>query len=122
MEESRAAARARTDRYRHLRELGRGAMGVVDLVYDEVRASPVARKRMHQLTSETRFQIKQEFRQAQEIRHPNLVRLYDLFADDDDAFFTMEPVFGTDVSRDVQAVVARAGADSADAIAVVIDR
>ena len=49
-------------------------MGVVDLVYDEVREAPVARKRMHQLTSDARFQIKQEFRQAQEIPASQLCR------------------------------------------------
>src|SRR5262245_35877554 len=107
------------ERYRHLRELGRGATGVVDLVYDEVRAGPVARKRMHQLTSDARFLIKQEFRQAQEIRHPNLVRLYDLFADEADAFFTMEPVFGTDVVSEVRGAVERAGSGAAETVSLI---
>jgi len=109
-------------RFQFLRELGRGAMGVVDLVYDRERGAAVARKRMHQASGETRFRIKQEFRQAQGVHHRNLARLYDLFADDADAFFTMEAVLGDSVDANVAAARERLGAGSPELLALIADR
>lgn len=86
-------------RFRRLRELGRGASAVVDLAHDEVRGESVALKRMRQLNAETRFRLKEEFRRVQGVRHASLVRLHDLFVDDVDSFFTMEPIFGQELGQ-----------------------
>ena len=86
-------------RFRIIGNLGLGASGLVQLAHDRERGIDVALKRMHNLGSEAVFRLKQEFRAARDIVHPNLVRLHDLFAEDNETFFTMEPVLGCDLTR-----------------------
>src|SRR5689334_10250684 len=99
--EPQGASAVGQGRFRRLRELGRGASAVVDLVFDEVRGEPVALKRMRQVNAETRFRLKEEFRRVQDVRHPSLAKLYDLFVEDGDTFFTMEPIFGQELGHAV---------------------
>src|SRR5690348_7492612 len=97
--EPRSASAVGQGRFRRMRELGRGATAVVDLVFDEVRGEPVALKRMRQLNAESRFRLKEEFRRVQDVRHPSLAKLYDLFVEEGDTFFTMEPIFGQELGH-----------------------
>lgn len=97
--EREGAALRNLTRFTPLRELGRGASAVVELVQDDVRGEAVALKRLRLLTAETRFRLKEEFRRVQGVRHPGLVELYDLFVEEGDTFFTMEPIFGHELGH-----------------------
>jgi serine/threonine-protein kinase len=77
------------------RVLGEGGMGRVFAAYDRRRRDTVALKVLGSPAVEAISRIKGEFRAASEIVHPNLVRLYELFSDDKDWFFTMELALGT---------------------------
>lgn len=84
-------------RYRVLRTLGRGGMGVVVEAHDAERGIRVALKRAVQTGPTALLDLKREFRAAAEVLHPNVVRMYDLVADEGGAWFSMELVVGTDL-------------------------
>jgi serine/threonine protein kinase len=69
-------------------------MGQVFAVFDRERQERVALKVLGNLTSRSSSQLKQEFRAASEMIHPNLVRLHELLVDGSEWFFTMDLVEG----------------------------
>ncbi|MCA9690460.1 MAG: serine/threonine protein kinase, partial [Myxococcales bacterium] len=81
-------------RYEPVRLLGRGGMGAVYEVVDRRSGRRVALKKI--LTPDPRQQLrfKREFRLMADLRHPNLVQLFDLGLEDDTWFFTMELIEG----------------------------
>jgi serine/threonine protein kinase len=85
-----------TDRYRILRRLGAGAMGVVYEAEDCERGQRVALKMLKRADSEALYRIKREFRALADLHHTNLVALYDLIVGKE-CFFTMELLHGTDL-------------------------
>jgi len=85
------------DRFRVVRELGRGGLGTVYEAEDRERGQRVAVKLLKREDSHALFQLKREFRSLAEVHHRNLVTLYDLFADSGHPFFSMELVHGADV-------------------------
>jgi eukaryotic-like serine/threonine-protein kinase len=91
-----------SDRFRVLRELGRGGMGVVYLAYDVHRDMEVAIK-LCTYPQLSPLHIKREFRVAASLRHPNLVEFYDLIYHKQQAYFTMEYVEGCSLRRYVSA-------------------
>jgi len=106
-----------SDRFRILRELGRGGLGTVFEAEDLEREQHVALKVLWKTDSHSLFRLKREFRSLAEVHHPNLVMLYDLFADGKQPFFTMELVAGANV---LTYCVAAHGRPSADAQADTI--
>jgi serine/threonine protein kinase len=84
-----------TDRFEVVRELGAGGMGVVYEVLDRQRNSTVALKTLKASGGLQLFRFKHEFRALTELDHPNLIQLYELFAEGDLWYFTMEYVAGT---------------------------
>ena len=91
------------NRYRIVRELGKGGMGMVYLVEDTLRDDrPAALKtiRADLLGEQNLTQFKYEFAALGRLQHPNLVKVYDFGAitGGPDYYFTMEYVPGDDLS------------------------
>ncbi len=86
-----------TERFDVRRWIGTGSMGAVYEVFDRDRGQAVALKRLRYFSPAALFLLKQEFRTLADVRHPNLVRLYELVATDGrEVFFTMELLRGVD--------------------------
>ncbi|MEB3221661.1 MAG: diguanylate cyclase [Candidatus Sericytochromatia bacterium] len=85
-------------RYKLLKKLGEGGMGVVNLVEDTTTSQQVALKVLSSrlgASEETILQFKQEFRQMAALKHPNCCAVYDYGQLADGApFLTMEVVPG----------------------------
>jgi hypothetical protein len=82
-------------RFEVLCVLGAGGMGVVYEAIDRETQRKVALKTLRSLDAEAVLRFKDEFRSLQDIEHPNLVSLGELFEEDGQLFFTMELVQGT---------------------------
>ncbi len=85
-----------SDRFQLRGILGEGGMGVVYEAYDRQRAMHVALKALRHLDALSLYHFKREFRALQNLSHPNIITLYELFCDDEDWFLTMELVDGDD--------------------------
>ncbi len=83
-----------TSRFAVSRKLGEGGMGVVYEAHDRDRDIPVALKTLLNLSPNGLLLFKQEFRSVAGIAHPNLISLYELFAEGEVWFFTMELLKG----------------------------
>ncbi len=81
-------------RFEISRRLGDGGMGIVYEAFDAERREKVALKTLQHLEPAGIYQLKSEFRVLADVSHPNLVRLHELFADDQTWFFTMDLVDG----------------------------
>ncbi len=87
----------RSDRFELLKELGAGGMGVVYAVFDRARGERLALKTLRKRDPNALLRLKNEFRALQDLQHPNLVALNELFCERDQWFFTMELVHGVDL-------------------------
>lgn len=100
-----AAAKPTLGRYEILKELGRGAMGVVFLGKDPRINREVAIKtlRYEEIDSEQIEEVKKRFfREAEaagKLSHPNIVTIYDVGEDYDIAYMAMELLEGSDLSK-----------------------
>ncbi|MEO8548847.1 MAG: protein kinase [Kofleriaceae bacterium] len=74
--------------------LGEGSMGTVYEAFDRERDMAVALKTVHELDAHGLYRLKTEFRARADLEHRNLVRLGELYQDDQHWFFTMELVEG----------------------------
>jgi serine/threonine protein kinase/tetratricopeptide (TPR) repeat protein len=70
-------------------------MGVVYEAMDKVRNERVALKTLNRLDPQLLYSLKSEFRMVQDLYHPNLIRLGQLFEDSGSWFFTMEMIDGS---------------------------
>ncbi|MET0287300.1 MAG: serine/threonine-protein kinase, partial [Polyangiales bacterium] len=77
-------------KYRLADRLGAGGMGVVYEALDVERGVRVALKTLHTTNAQNLYRFKQEFRSLAQIVHPRLVRLYELIADGERWYFSME--------------------------------
>ncbi len=96
---SRENERLGSGRFELRAVVGEGAVGVVYDAFDHERGGRVAIKRLKSLAPDFLMSLKHEFRSLQDIRHPNLVSLGDLFDDHATWFFTMEFIEGVPFRR-----------------------
>jgi serine/threonine-protein kinase len=101
-----AAAKPMLGRYEIMKELGRGAMGVVYLGKDPKINRTVAIKTMmfdDQIDEATLKDLKERFfREAESagnLSHPNIVKIYDAGEDQDMAYIAMELMQGEDLKK-----------------------
>jgi serine/threonine protein kinase len=85
-----------TDRFRIVRQLGAGGIGVVYEVMDRARGMRVALKTLQRLDGDHLLRFKKEFRLLQDLHHRNLVQLGELLEAEGRWFFTMELLVGVD--------------------------
>ncbi|HTJ43243.1 MAG TPA: protein kinase [Kofleriaceae bacterium] len=86
-----------TPRFRIVRRLGAGGMGVVYEAWDTERKAAVALKTLRSMSADRLLMFKNEFRALADLSHPNLAALYELFEHEGQWFFTMELVEGVHV-------------------------
>ena len=86
-------------------------MGSVHLVYDEQLKTEVALKTLDLTGGADLYRFKREFRTLADIKHPNLVTLYELVAEGPLWFFTMEYVIGSPFDQRLATAVAKSGGD-----------
>ncbi|HEY0483944.1 MAG TPA: protein kinase [Kofleriaceae bacterium] len=84
-------------RFKLLRRLGAGGMGVVYEALDQQRQTRVALKTLRQTDADLLYRLKREFRSLRDLAHRNLIILDELFEEDGDWFFTMELLDGEDL-------------------------
>jgi serine/threonine protein kinase len=85
------------ERFELVRPIGAGGLGVVWEAVDRSSGARVALKSLLRATPEAITAFKREFRALSDVRHPNLVRLEELFLHDGIWFFSMELVHGSDL-------------------------
>ena len=90
------------ERFELLEQLGAGGNGTVHRARDTALDLEVALKVLARTDGLDVFRFKREFRAFSGVLHPNLVRLYELFADDAQWFFSMELVRGVPLDRYVR--------------------
>ena len=77
-----------SSRFRWIRTLGEGGMGVVHEVWDTERRTRVALKMLRTTTPDALLSFKREFRTLRDLQHPHLVALGDLVEENGEWFFT----------------------------------
>jgi hypothetical protein len=83
-----------TKRFELRRKLGSGGFGDVYEARDREHGTIVALKALRSSQPEWIYRFKREFRIVGDLAHPNLVRLYELFVEDDRWYLTMELIEG----------------------------
>jgi serine/threonine protein kinase len=99
-----------TERFRLIRRVGAGGAGVVYEAFDREQGARVALKTLRRLSPDALLRFKNEFRSLQDIHHPNLVALGELFEAAGQWFFSMEFVEGVDLLTFVRRPERGAGA------------
>jgi serine/threonine protein kinase len=87
------------DRYRIVRQLGKGGMGAVYEAVDERLDITVALKETLSADVGVRKQFEQEARLLAKLQHPALPRVSDHFTEGDRAFLVMQFIAGVDLAK-----------------------
>src|SRR5712692_2965017 len=87
------------DRYRIIRQLGKGGMGAVYEAVDLRLDATVALKETFSVDERLRRQFEQEARLLAQLHHPALPRVSDYFTEGNRAFLVMQFISGADVAE-----------------------
>lgn len=90
---------SRIGRYRILRELGSGGMGIVYIAYDESLNRRVALKLLLRETSTTARRLRREAQAMARINHANVVQIFEVGEHQDQLFVAMEYIEGVSLTR-----------------------
>jgi len=90
------------NRYRVIRQLGRGGMGTVYEAADERLDTVVALKESHFTEERLQKQFEREARLLAKLRHPAMTRVIDSFAEGDGRFLVMDFIAGEDLWERLQ--------------------
>jgi tetratricopeptide (TPR) repeat protein len=94
-----SAAPAAIGRYRVIRKLGEGGMGLVFEAEDDMLGRRVAVKRLKSSDDSSRRRFWREARAAARLSHPNVCQLYELGEDSQGLFLAMELLVGEPLSQ-----------------------
>lgn len=97
-----SAKKSTASRFKILDILGSGGMGKVSKAYDNILGKDVALKYLHPQLAKQPLMVDlflTEVRNAQELTHPNLCRVYDIFTDEESPYFSMEYVKGHSLAK-----------------------
>jgi hypothetical protein len=94
------------------RPIAAGGFGAVYVAWDSERETRVALKRLVRREPSAVYRFRQEFRALAGLEHPNLVRLHELFAVEDELCFTMDLVPGVPFDRFVRGEGAESGLEA----------
>lgn len=94
-----AAGAVLQDRYRIVRQLGKGGMGAVYEAVDLRLDTTVALKETFSKEKSLRRQFEQEARLLAQLHHPALPRVSDYFTEGDRAFLVMQFIAGADLAQ-----------------------
>src|SRR5258708_17186040 len=94
-----AAGAILQDRYRIVRQLGKGGMGAVYEAVDQRLDAVVALKETFSVDAKLRRQFEQEARLLAHLHHPALPRVSDYFTEGDRAFLVMQFISGADLAE-----------------------
>ena len=89
------------NRYRIIRQLGKGGMGAVYEAVDLRLDAVVALKETFSVDDRLRRQFEQEARLLAQLHHPALPRVSDYFTEDDRAFLVMQFIGGVDLAETI---------------------
>jgi serine/threonine protein kinase len=87
------------DRYRIIRQLGKGGMGAVFEAVDQRLDATVALKETFSTDACLRRQFEQEARLLAQLHHPALPKVSDYFTEGDRAFLVMQFISGSDLAE-----------------------
>lgn len=90
---------SRIGRYRILRELGSGGMGIVYIAYDESLDRRVALKLLLRETSTTAQRLRREAQAMARISHTNVVQIFEVGEHQGQLFVAMEYIEGVSLTR-----------------------
>ena len=91
------------DRFKPIRELGRGAAGAVYLCIDRLLGTYVAVKTLHHLATEQLLSFQQEAIAISRLTHPNIVRILDFGATSSGTpYMVLENIDGVDLQTFIQ--------------------
>jgi eukaryotic-like serine/threonine-protein kinase len=85
------------ERYDFEEQIGEGATGTVFRVWDRKTERRVALKLLTEVSAPSLVRFKEEFRNLAQVRHPNVVRIFELTSVDDLWFYTMELIDGQEL-------------------------
>lgn len=87
-------------RYHVERRIGRGGMGEVYAVFDRATHRRVALKRLREQAGPiAAAMFEREYQTLAQLRHPNIVEVYEYVVDEHGAFYTMELLEGCDLAN-----------------------
>ena len=86
-------------RYKIQEELGRGGFGRVYRAFDPIVGRPVAIKMLTEVSADTQTRFRNEAKVAGNLRHKNIVTVYEYGTYEGSPFLTMEYLEGEDLQQ-----------------------
>ncbi|MEY4510604.1 MAG: hypothetical protein RLZZ450_2726 [Pseudomonadota bacterium] len=90
------------DRFELVGRLGQGSAGIVHEAVDRTSGQRVALKQLRVAGPDSLLRFKREFRTLAALSHPNVIRLHELWVEDEVAFFSMDLIEGRDLLTTVR--------------------